>query len=254
MKTRIVHTKIWNDQWFQSLSRSSSLIFLYLITCPDITISGVFELPDRKIMFDTNTTSSEVEQAKKDLSEKIIFYEGWIYVKNVDKFNSYKGPKNETAREKELTYAPKKLIGYIRGIDTSIDTSIDTTHNTNHNTNHNQKSEIRKKKNNFGDNYINDFNELFGGSYKLTTGRQTKLQARLKTFTEEQILQALRGLSQSDFHKGKNDTGWKADPDFLIRNDEQVDKWLNAYQEKEKPKKIEYLMGDKSIFAKQAGG
>ena len=145
MKTRIVHTKIWSDQWFQSLSRSSSFIFLYIITCPEINISGVFELPDRKIMFETNTTTAEVEQAKKDLSEKIIFFDGWIYVKNADKFNSYKGPKNEKAREKELTYAPKKLMEYARGIDTSMHTSIYTTHNTNPNTNHNKKEEKTSK-------------------------------------------------------------------------------------------------------------
>ena len=138
MKTRIIHTKLWDDDWFQSLPRASSRVFLYLLTCPDINISGVFELPDRKIIFHTGITSSELEQAKKDLSKRVIFYKNWVYIKNVDKYNSYNGSKNEIARKKELSYAPEKIIEYVMGIDTSIDTSIDTTHN--------HKSEIRNKK------------------------------------------------------------------------------------------------------------
>ena len=47
-------------------------------------------------------------------------------------------------------------------------------------------------------------------------------------FTLEEILKALDNLSKSEFHQGDNDRGWKADPDFLIRNDEQIDKWLNT--------------------------
>ncbi len=75
--------------------------------------------------------------------------------------------------------------------------------------------------------YIAKFNELFQNNYQVTAGRKDKLKARLDTFKLEDILAAVQNLATSPFHRGKNDRGWKADPDFLIRNDEQIDKWLH---------------------------
>ena len=80
--------------------------------------------------------------------------------------------------------------------------------------------------------YLNLFNELFGREFQSTTGRERKLKLRLQKFTLEQILEATRNLSKSKWHKGENDNGWRADPDFLIRSDEQIDKWLNTKSKK----------------------
>lgn len=92
-----------------------------------------------------------------------------------------------------------------------------------------KKKETEKEKS--GDSpssvYVTHFNSLFGKSYTVTNGRTQKLKARLENYSIEQILTALSNLSKSEFHHGKNDRRWEADPDFLIRNDETVDKWLN---------------------------
>lgn len=76
--------------------------------------------------------------------------------------------------------------------------------------------------------YLSSFNEKFKTKYQPTSERIKKLNLRLKIFTLEEILKALDNLSKSEFHQGTNDRGWKADADFLIRSDEQVDKWLNS--------------------------
>jgi len=88
--------------------------------------------------------------------------------------------------------------------------------------------EGKEIKNKYISTYINYFNEKFKTSYQVTSERVKKLTIRLKMFTLEEILKALDNLSKSEFHQGDNDRGWKADPDFLIRNDEQIDKWLNT--------------------------
>lgn len=134
MKTRIIHTKIWDDEFFQSLSQETQLVFLYILTCQDINICGAFELADRKILYYTNISPEQLETAKSELLPKVIFKNGWVIVKNVDKYNRYVGEKNDTARKRELELVPEE-IRYC--IDTSINTSIHTTlyHN------HNQKSE-----------------------------------------------------------------------------------------------------------------
>lgn len=122
-------------------------------------------------MFHTGLNASELEQAKKDLSPKIIFYKDWVLVKNIDKFNSYKGSKNDVAREREIKFLPEKMRQYIRGIDTSIDTSIDTTLNLNHN--QKSKSEIKnkkKEKNNFSniDSLTDEFCKEVADGYNVS--------------------------------------------------------------------------------------
>ena len=93
--------------------------------------------------------------------------------------------------------------------------------------------------------YMSEFNKLFNRQFRETTGRRRKLKARLETYKMDQILKALNNLSKSPFHRGINDSGWTADPDFLIRNDEQIDKWLNKdMQEAKKLSKLSSL----SIF------
>jgi len=79
----------------------------------------------------------------------------------------------------------------------------------------------------YGQKYIDAFNRFFNSNYRLTPKRITKLKARFKTYTADEIAQALINLSESKFHQGDNDRGWKADPDFLIENDERIDIWLN---------------------------
>lgn len=110
MKARIVHTKIWDDNWFLSLSRSSRLLFLYLITNQSIGLSGVYELPDSKIIYQTGLNSTELEQGKIDLKEKVGFYNGWVKIHNVEKYQQFRGPKNEKAKENEIKLVPKAII------------------------------------------------------------------------------------------------------------------------------------------------
>ena len=76
-------------------------------------------------------------------------------------------------------------------------------------------------------NFINQFNTLFTSSYKETPKRRLVYNQRLKNFTPDQILVALEHLATDDFSRGKNDRGWVADPDYLLRTDEMVDRWLN---------------------------
>ena len=80
--------------------------------------------------------------------------------------------------------------------------------------------------------FIEKFNELFGKNYEVTDKRTKYLSQRLKRFPLEKILTSLDNLASSDFHRGKNDRNWVADPDFLIRSDEQVDKFLNLSSKK----------------------
>lgn len=68
---------------------------------------------------------------------------------------------------------------------------------------------------------------------RVTPGRLRKLKARLRTFNGEEVERAARNLAKSKWHMGENPNNVKyASVDFLLRSDEQVDKWLN-YEVKE---------------------
>ena len=63
---------------------------------------------------------------------------------------------------------------------------------------------------------------------KLTDGRKAKLKARLKVYTEDEVLEAARNLANDAYMQGDNDGGKKyGNIDYLLRNDEQIDKWLS---------------------------
>lgn len=80
--------------------------------------------------------------------------------------------------------------------------------------------------------YIERYNSLFKSTARVTDGRNSKLKARLKTFTYEEIITALENMAQIPWYTGKNDTKWVASPDFLLRNDEQIDRFLNNVPKK----------------------
>lgn len=64
--------------------------------------------------------------------------------------------------------------------------------------------------------------------YKLTPKRRDAIIRRLDDAGYEMLVRAIRNIGKSDFHRGDNDRGWKADlADFLCRSYEQVEKFAN---------------------------
>jgi len=63
--------------------------------------------------------------------------------------------------------------------------------------------------------------------WRLTFKLKKLINARLKLFTEDEMMLASSNLSKSKFHRGENDKGLEyCDPIFLFRSEDQVNKWL----------------------------
>jgi hypothetical protein len=140
MKTRIIQTRFWDDEFVFNASKDAKLLYIFLLTSQYINISGIFQLDERKIAFEVGMTPKEFEKAKEELilSKKVYFFKGWVKVCNAEKNNGYKNsPSNITAYEKELSLIPQCVLDYF---DSSVDTSVDSTVYTNH------KSEIINNK------------------------------------------------------------------------------------------------------------
>ena len=149
MKTRILHTRYWTDSWILSFDRSTRFLLVYLLTNQYVNICGIYELPDQIIIMETGLTKAQISNSKKELgkSGKVSFQNGWVQIKNVDKYNKYRNsPKNETAYKKEMDIVPSEFV-LLDG--TGIDTSIDTSMYTNDKSGIiNKESGIRNKKEN----------------------------------------------------------------------------------------------------------
>lgn len=82
------------------------------------------------------------------------------------------------------------------------------------------------------DMFVSEFNKIFKRHFRRTATMVAKLQTRLKSYTFDEIMTALNNLGNWEWAKGDNNRGWQATPDFLIRNDAQIDRFLNMKQEK----------------------
>ena len=118
MKTRIIHTKYWEDEKVSSLQRDAKLLFIYLLTNSRINLFGVYELSDRIMCFDTGLNEEELSIAKEELQDtfRVIFYDGWVYVANAEKHSKYTGEKNETAKARDAELIPDEVANYYDSI------------------------------------------------------------------------------------------------------------------------------------------
>lgn len=123
MKTRIVWTKVWEDQWFDQLSQEARLLFVYLITNNTIGLSGCYELRDKTMCYHTHLAQDQLLKAKEELKPKVLFYENWVYVVNAQGYNGFTGYKTEVAVKRELGLIPqivKTAFGIVKDYTPSI--------------------------------------------------------------------------------------------------------------------------------------
>ena len=143
MKTRIVWTKIFKDEWFSSLSSDARELFFFLTFGEDIGFTGIFEIADRTILFNLPFMKGDIkklEKAKKQLSPKIIFFQGWVRVINCERYNTFRGKKLDVASKKELTKIPENIKSVLLSINSDMVSipypyTIDTLNNNNNNNN-----------------------------------------------------------------------------------------------------------------------
>lgn len=110
MKTRSLNTRIWQDGWFETLSTSEKLLFIYLLTNQYVNLPGIYELSDRRILLETGLDNEQLQSAKKSLENKIMFFDGWIIIKNIERYDTYSGGKLLIAREKQLQEIPEAIL------------------------------------------------------------------------------------------------------------------------------------------------
>ncbi len=109
-KQRIVNTKFWDDSYIAGLASTEKLLFLYLITNPLTNISGVYELPVKRVVFDTRIGADKIDATFKKFQAdgKLVVADGWVGIVNFIKYQT-PNPKIRQGVLAELKRAPKSI-------------------------------------------------------------------------------------------------------------------------------------------------
>jgi hypothetical protein len=81
---RSVNTKIWCDQWFESISVEEKLLWLYLLTNQYTNMVGVYEITLKRISFETSIPFGSLSKAFEGFERlnKAFFIENHIVIIN----------------------------------------------------------------------------------------------------------------------------------------------------------------------------
>ena len=66
---RYLNTRIWGESWFEPLTATEKLIWIYLLTNPATNMLGIYGLTVRRIGYDCNTSAQIVRRCIKKLEE-----------------------------------------------------------------------------------------------------------------------------------------------------------------------------------------
>lgn len=114
MKARILHTKIWEDEFFSNLTTAEKLLFVYLLTNESVDIIDIYEITTRQIMFDTGLSDETIRTAKNKFSEagKVLFNGNYVLLRNATRYQSFTGASNEVAKTKSFGNLPSEIQGW----------------------------------------------------------------------------------------------------------------------------------------------
>ena len=115
-KRRYINTTIWDKSWFRKLSSNAQLLYLYLLTTPLSTISGVYEIADDRIAFDTKL---EPKKAINELVEsgEIARLSDWVVIVRHPDFQKWESsPKIAIGLFNELREIPEQVFLALRQV------------------------------------------------------------------------------------------------------------------------------------------
>lgn len=241
--------KFWTDDKVQPLSDDARLLFLYLMTSPHSNMAGFYWLPLGYIAEDLRWDFERVEMAFAELctDETRIWYDAKsrvVLIRNYLRYNPWGNVNHAKGACRKLGELPDTELWptFLQCVEEHCPQHVDII------TSEfperfpdvpKRKKTEEVKPDNAAQQVMEHYNTVFDGLWarplKLTKERRKKINARLETFTVEELCLAIDNIRQSDWHTGKDPkTEGKvfATPEFIFRNDAQVDTWMNRTTKK----------------------
>lgn len=107
-KNRYINTRFWDDGYITTLDPIEKLLFIYLLTNPLTEICGAYEIPLRRIAFDTGIDKDMVSKILDRFADadKVIYRDGWVLICNFIKHQNLNNSKIKKGIEDELSCCP----------------------------------------------------------------------------------------------------------------------------------------------------
>lgn len=137
-------------------------------------------------------------------------------------------PKTKQVEKRILTVV--KMGGYtqkcVEGIRKNADTPIRINAEDNNTVLNNTYNKVTSDKSDLSELH-EEICKIFNKNSKLTDKRKKLLRSRLKDTGRENIIKACKNVVKSEFHMGKNDRGWVAEPYWCLTSEDKADEWSN---------------------------
>lgn len=112
-KKRYFDTNFWSDTWVDTLSHDEKLFFIYLITNDRTTIAGVYEVPLKRMAFETDFNKTQITTMFERMKNKVRYIDGWVVLRNSIKSQNYKNEKIRLGIKSILESCPVQLLQFI---------------------------------------------------------------------------------------------------------------------------------------------
>lgn len=239
-----VFVKIWQSNDFRSLSEDGKILFLYLLTSPHRNMGGFYSIPLAYICYDLNFEKERVKKAIDELINKqIIIYDyntqivliiKWFLYNSIENANQAKG-LNKQLKELPSTdllevfaecvekYCDYKEI-ILKGLPITLEKENKPAQNDSETVLENViESKTEKKHPPTPYEKIKDlYNNICVSLPQIkviSESRKKHIQARWKQYNYDLSVfeELFKKTQESNFLRGNNDKGWKADFDWLIK-------------------------------------
>ena len=216
-RKRMIDPNIWQSEDFSKLSTLGKLVFIGLFSLADDEGRGRSNpvyLKSTLFPYEEGIRSADIDKTLSEISSNmsVIFYScngssyyslyNWNTWQKIDRPTESKIPEyDETTMQRlfdEHSTSPRRAIVPNRKED-----------------NRKEKEEKRIEIKDIYNQYCPNLPQV----QKLTEKREKAIDKFLKEFTKEQFIEICKIANSTDFLIGKNDNGWKADFDFLMRTD-----------------------------------
>lgn len=119
---RSVDTRFWVDTWVRKLNPLDRYVFLYFLTNTHSSWCGVYELDMSMVAFETGIHETDlVNSILPRISSKIIYIDGWVCIKNFEKYHSSKSADTQKGIENAWKVVPEEIRSKIKALLSKTD-------------------------------------------------------------------------------------------------------------------------------------
>lgn len=105
---RQIHVAIWRDEWFLDLEPQEKLLFIYLFSNGSSNLAGIYRLSIKHLELETGLKPAEYATIirKFENDGKVIYLDGYIWIKNLRKYNESRSPSTKLAIDAIISRIP----------------------------------------------------------------------------------------------------------------------------------------------------